>query len=56
MPVDYGFLRVLRFRGLCPTQITTYPALVGLLTSEFGLSSLLVVVPAMGRCVLRDNG
>ena len=42
--------------GLCPSQKAACHALVGLLTSEFGLSSLLVVVPAMGRPVLRDNG
>ena len=42
-------------RGLCPTQRTTCTALVGLLTSEFSLSSLLVVVPAFGpACLTRQ--
>ena len=44
--MNYGFLAGLRFRGLCPSQRATSPALVGLLTSEFGLSGLLVVLPA----------
>ena len=55
MPGDCGFLAVLRFRGLCPTQRTTSPALVGLLTSEFGFSSLLVVVPATGPALLTQQ-
>ena len=42
--------------GLCPSQKAACYALVGLLTSEFGLSGLLVACRQLGRPVLRDNG
>lgn len=45
-PKRRGLLNSLQFYGFRPSRRAAYPTLVGLLASEFGLSSLLVVMLA----------